>query len=176
MGLTYQDLADLNDQALAWLNAVANVRIHGTTHEIPFARLALEGLQPFPEQVVYDTSRISYRRSSRDCLISYAGNFYSVPAAYVCQQLMVKETPDGDVVIFSSEGDEVAHHRLVTGRHQRAVRPEHYAGLRAVASRSKRAGAVQTVPPPSPLAEWLAAPLVETRSLGIYDELVEGIR
>jgi len=99
-----------------------------------------------------------------------------VPAAHVCQRLIVKETTDGDVLILSPEGDEVAHHRLVTGRHQRVVRPEHYAGLRAVASRSKRAGAVQTVPPPSQLAEWLAAPLVETRSMGAYDELVEGIR
>jgi len=44
VGLTYKDLADLNYQALAWLNTVANVRVHGTTHEIPFARLALEGL------------------------------------------------------------------------------------------------------------------------------------
>jgi len=79
VGLSYRDLADLNAQAHVWMDTVANVRVHGTTHEIPLARLALEGLQPFPEQLSFDTSRLGYRRSSRDGLVSYAGNYYSVP-------------------------------------------------------------------------------------------------
>jgi hypothetical protein len=116
VGLSYVDLADLNARALVWLDTVANVRVHGTTHEVPFDRLPLEGLQPLPEGCAFDTSRIAYRQSSRDCLVSYASNFYSVPAAYICQQLMVKETAQGDVLIFSPQGDEIARHRLATGR------------------------------------------------------------
>ena len=173
VGLTYRDLADLNVQAREWTDTVANVRIHGTTHEIPFARLPLEGLQPFPEQPPFDPSRISYRRSSRDCLVSYGGNFYSIPAAYVCQRLLVKETAEGDVLIFSPEGGEIARHRLAKGRYQRVVRPEHYAGLKAVSSRSRRAGAVQSTPLPSQLGEWLAAPAVEARPLDVYEKLLE---
>jgi len=173
VGLTYRDLEDLNEQAMAWIDTVANVRIHGTTHEIPFARLPLEGLQPYPEQLIFDTSRISYRRSSRDCLVSYGGNFYSVPAAHVCQRLLVKETAEDDVVILSPEGEEIARHRLAKGRYQRVVRPEHYAGLQATGSRPRRAGATQASPPPSPLGEWLAAPAVETRSLDVYEKLLE---
>lgn len=42
-GLHFQDLDDLNTQALSWLNTTANTRIHGTTHEVPFQRLPREG-------------------------------------------------------------------------------------------------------------------------------------
>lgn len=176
VGLTYVDLADLNAQALVWLDTVANVRVHGTTRQIPFDRLPLEGLQPLPERCAFDTSRIAYRQSSRDCLVSYAGNYYSVPAAYVCQQLMVKETADGDVLVFSPRGDEIARHLLATGRNQRVVVPEHYAGLRTATQRPKRAGAVQVVAQSAPLAEWSVAPSVEVRPLSVYEQLLEGVR
>jgi transposase len=176
VGLSYVDLADLNAQALVWLDTVANMRVHGTTREVPFDRLPLEGLQPLPERCTFDTSRIAYRQSSRDCLVSYAGNFYSVPAAYVCQQLMVKETAAGVVLIFSPQGAEIARHRLATGRYQRVVLPEHYTGLRTATQRPKRAGAVQIAPPRVPLAEWLAAPPVEVRPLSVYEDLLEGVR
>jgi transposase len=175
VGLCYQDLVDLNAQSLNWLDTVANVRVHGTTHEVPFARLPLEGLQPFPEQLIFDTSRIGYRLSSRDCLISYMGNYYSVPAAYVRQRLLVKETTEDDLLIFTLQGEEIAHHRLATGRYQRIVQPEHYAGLKAMSQRPKRAGAVQVASPPSPLADWVAGPPVEVRPLSVYDELLEGV-
>jgi hypothetical protein len=176
VGLSYHELDDLNAQALDWVNTVANVRVHGTTHEVPAARLLMENLQPFPEQLVFDASRITYRRSSRDCLISYAANYYSLPAAYVCQTLMVKETAEGDLLIFSPQNKEIARHRLAAGRHQRVVQPAHYAGLNAVSQRPKRPGAVQIAAPPSPLAGWLDGPPVEVRPLSVYDELLEGVR
>jgi transposase len=176
VGLYYQDLPDLNVQALTWLNTVANVRVHGTTHQVPVERLGREGLQPFPEQLIFDTSRIGYRLSSRDCLISYMGNYYSVPAAYVCQRLLVKETVKDDLLIFTLQGEEIAHHRLATGRYQRIVQPEHYAGLKAMSQRPKRAGAVQFEASPSPLTGWSAGPSVEVRPLSVYDELLEGVR
>ena len=175
VGLKYQDLDDLNAQARDWMHTVANVRVHGTTREVPYARLPLENLQPFPAQRTFDISRIGYRKSSRDCLISYEGNFYSVPAAYVLQKLQVKETSEGALLIFSPQGDEIACHRVATGHGQRLVQPEHYAGLKATSQSPKRVGAVQMVPPPSPLAEVLAAPQVEVRPLSVYDELLEGV-
>ena len=62
VGIQYNSLADLNGQALAWCNKV-NGNVHATTNEIPFERLKKERL--------------------KDCLISYAGNQYSVPAEYI---------------------------------------------------------------------------------------------
>ena len=79
-GLSYTGLADLNQQAVSWLDTVANVRIHGTTGQVPFDRLPLEGLLPLLGKPDYDTALVSTRRSSADCFISYGGNFYSVPA------------------------------------------------------------------------------------------------
>jgi len=43
----------------------------------------------------YDTSLIAFRRSTKDCFVSYDGNCYSVPAEYANKTLQVKETEDG---------------------------------------------------------------------------------
>ena len=37
-GIRFESLEDLNNQACPWLDQVANVRLHGTTHEIPMVR------------------------------------------------------------------------------------------------------------------------------------------
>jgi transposase len=46
-GRTFLDLADMNAQLMAWLDAEANVREHATTGERPVDRLVLEGLTPY---------------------------------------------------------------------------------------------------------------------------------
>ena len=96
-GLQFIDLADLNCQALDWLNGVANVRLHGTTGEVPFARLPLEELQSVGAKPAYGTSLITDRRSSSGFLISCEGNFYSVPAPYAKQRLLRKEIEHGEL-------------------------------------------------------------------------------
>jgi len=175
-GLTYRDLDDLNAQARDWMDTVANVRVHGTTREVPYARLPLESLQPFPTQRAFDTSRIGFRKSSRDCLISYEGNYYSVPAAYILQKLQVKETWEGELLIFSPQGEQIACHRLSEGHGQRSMQPEHYAGIRSTSQAVKRARATQiVVSPPSPFGEMLVAPQVEARPLSAYDEVLESV-
>ena len=45
-GLRFVDLPDLNRQCRDWLDLTANRRVHGTTGEVPFDRLAGEQLQP----------------------------------------------------------------------------------------------------------------------------------
>ena len=42
LGRSFYDIDDMNRQAIEWLNTVANVRIHGTTNEIPIIRLEEE--------------------------------------------------------------------------------------------------------------------------------------
>jgi len=41
-GRVFRELADFNDQLVAWLTEVADVRVHGTTHERPIERFARE--------------------------------------------------------------------------------------------------------------------------------------
>ena len=44
---------------------------------------------------------ITSRHSTKDCLVSYASNYYSVPAAYTQQQLLLKKTETGNLLICS---------------------------------------------------------------------------
>jgi transposase len=173
VGLKYIDLADLNLQAWEWLETVANVRLHGTTGEIPFARLPLEELQPILGKPDYDTSLVSYRRSSKDCLISYQSNYYSIPAPYAQQQLLVKETEDGELLIFTLKGEQIARHHLVEGRNQRVVISTHYRDITIHTQRVNRPGAIQLLAQINFPLDRLMAPAVEARPLSIYDAAAE---
>ena len=155
---------DLNQQVRTWLATVANVRVHGTTNEVPFQRLPHEHLKPLPA-IAYDTSLVATRRSSQDCMISYQSNRYSVPVAYARQQLCVRETEQDELVIHTLMGEEIARHPLAWGQHQQTTLAEHYQPLWAVPP--------SHAPEPNRSSEpclW-DAPEVETRPLSIYDEV-----
>lgn len=174
-GLQAEDLADLNGQARAWLDAVANTRRHGTTGVAPFDRLSREreGLTALAGKPPYDTSLVLPRQVSRDCLVSYASNLYSVPAAYARQRVLLRVTEGDEVVITGIHGEEAARHRVARGQHQRIIQPAHYQGLAPaapVAAATFRQSAVAT--PTLDLATLLAAPVVEARPLAVYDQLV----
>ena len=173
-GLHFRDLDDLNAQALAWLNTTANPRVHGTTGEVPFTRLRAEGLQPADKALSYDTSVLTTRRSSKDCFISYAGNLYSVPAAYARKTLQVKITEAEELVICSEGGDVLARHRVLCGRQERSVQAEHYQGLGTSVARVEQGTAVQEIRPADRTMFW-EAPVVEVRSLAVYDQLLGGM-
>lgn len=175
-GLHFSDLEDLNAQAVHWLNTVANCRIHGTTGEVPFARLPKEGLQPLDRALSYDTSIRAVRRASRDCVISYQSNLYSVPAAYAGQSLQVKVTEQEDVIICSSSGQEIARHHLLEGLRQRSLVPAHYQGLTVPAQPAVRGRPVasQLREPELPSPPFWEAPMVEVRPLYVYDQLIGG--
>jgi transposase len=171
-GLAFRDLADLNRQGRQWLDTIANVRVHGTTRQIPWRQLSQEKLQSLAGKADYDTSLITYRRSSKDCLVSYEGNYYSLPAAYAQQRLMLKETEQRLLLIFTLDGQELARHHLVEGHQQRVVQKNHYQGLAKATPKPKRLGAVQIGDQASlPLA--LDAPQVEIRPLHHYEQWLE---
>lgn len=168
-GLHFSDLADLNSQASTWLNKVANTRCHGTTGVTPFSRLSQEGLKAVPVDR-YDTSIITSRRSSKDCLVSYEGNFYSVPAANAQQMLVVKETEARELLIFNAQGDLLAQHALLAGRRQRSVQAAHYAPLlpNKIGSNTPPTAFQQVTSLPLPLTAQ-TIPQVEVRPLSAYD-------
>jgi transposase len=171
LGLHFVDLGDLNRQVQTWLDTVANVRIHGTTGAVPWLRLAQEPLQPLLDKPSYDTSLLSQRRSSADCLISYDGNLYSVPAGYHRQLLLVRETEQNELLVYTTQGDEIARHRLSQGYNQRIVEPAHYQGITHQTARSAPSAATQLVLAAPSVAMQIAAPEVETRPLSLYEAL-----
>lgn len=173
LGLEFIDLADLNRQALGWLNTIANVRIHGTTGKVPFERLPYEGLTPIHGKLDYDTSLIVHRRCSRDCLVSYEGSFYSAPSDYAGQSVTVKITEGGELLVLNEHGEIVARHALATGSNQRIVVAEHYEAIATSPRRRRRVGARQVAVPDLRPTPWPDAPLVEVRALQTYQDLVE---
>ena len=171
-GLFFDDLADLNRQGRNWLDQVANVRVHGTTGEVPFSRLSQEVLQPLAGKPDYDTSLVCYRRSTRDCLVSYEGNYYSVPASHARQRLLLKETERGELDIYTLDGAELACHALVMGHRQKSIITGHYQLPRVNPPARPHSGAVQTGTRLWP-AHLPDAPHVEKRALRQYEAWAE---
>ena len=124
VGLQYQSLADLNNQAIQWCNKV-NGNIHGTTNERPFDRLREEGLSPLKREYIID--KINLRRVGKDCLISYAQGKYSVPAAYVGRDVSVIVLEH--MLAIYADGKQIALHRLILSPKGMAVNPQHYKAI-----------------------------------------------
>jgi transposase len=124
VGIKYGSLDDLNGQALAWCNKV-NGKMHSTTGEIPFERLKKEGLNPLKREYMID--KINLRRVYKDCLISYAGNQYSVPAEYVGKDVAVVALDN--MLAAYHEGKQIALHRLSYQKRDMVVNASHYSRL-----------------------------------------------
>lgn len=124
VGIRYRSLDDLNGQALAWCNKV-NGKEHGTTGEIPFERMKKERLSPLVREYIID--KINLRRVQKDCLISYGGNQYSVPAEYAGRDVAVVAL--GNTLAVYHEGKQVAIHRISYQKKDMVVNPIHYQRL-----------------------------------------------
>ncbi len=167
----HEGIASSNSSWPAWPGRT-NVRIHGTTHEVPKVRLEHERASLGSLQVPpYDLSMVSSRRSSKDGFISYGGNRYSVPAAYALSLLTVREQPHGILEIYAAL-DCIARHSLASGRHQSVVDPAHFESLWQ-ALKSRRVESPRSEAGPL-VGAMVAEPQVEVRSLDLYDALCEG--
>jgi transposase len=124
VGIRYESLNDLNGQALAWCNKV-NGKVHGTTNEIPFERLKKEKLSPLVREYIID--KLNLRRAGKDCLISYAGNQYSVPSEYVGRDVVVAAL-ENTLAVYH-EGRQIALHRLSAQKKDMVINAAHYRRL-----------------------------------------------
>ena len=102
-----------------------NGNVHATTNEIPFQRLKKEGLSPLKREYIID--KINLRRVQEDCLISYAGNQYSVPAEYIGKDVAVVALDSMLAAYY--EGRQIALHRISYQRKDMVVNPQHYRRL-----------------------------------------------
>lgn len=124
IGIKYHSLDDLNGQAIAWCNKV-NGKVHATTNEIPFERLKKESLNPLKREYIID--KINLRRVQKDCLISYAGNQYSVPAEYVGKDVAVMALDN--LLAAYYEGKQIALHLISYQKKDMVVNAHHYRRL-----------------------------------------------
>ena len=85
-----------------------------------------EGLNQLTREYIID--RINLRRVQKDCLISYGGNQYSVPAEYVGRDVAVVAM-DSILAVYS-EGKQIAMHRLSCGKKDMVMQAQHYSSIK----------------------------------------------
>jgi len=94
-GLEIPDFAALGPAARNWLEAVANVRLHGETRQKPVELFEAERPCLLPLAInAFDIATVSQQRASPQFRISCDTNRYSVPAEYAGRALTVKTDPE----------------------------------------------------------------------------------
>jgi transposase len=127
-GLELSEFAAIHATVQAWLDTVANVRIHSETQQRPIDLLMQERphlgpLNPHP----YDIARTFTRVASSQFRITLDTNHYSVPVSYAHRKLTVKAYPDRICIYFDSQ--LIARHKRHYDRHLDIEDPEHAKGL-----------------------------------------------
>jgi transposase len=143
-----------------WNREVADVRVHGTTGELPIVRFADEAnaLRPLSGRAPFGQLRDLARKVRSDCAIDLDTNSYSVPWRLVGETVQVVVL--GGRVIVRHAGEIVADHAQCEGRRQRVIERTHLAGL------------VGTAPARAPMPP--AAPPALLRPLAEYEAVVGG--
>lgn len=164
-GRVFRDLEDFNAQLHAWLVDVADVRIHGTTHQQPIARFADEtpALVPTATQGSFVQAMVRIRTVATDWLVSIDANRYSVPWRLIGKTVQVVRC--GGTWQIRYRGELVAEHPVLPGRHGLSVLPEHGPGA---SSRNARKRFSDGAPSTPALIE-----AVQVRDLALYDQLLE---
>jgi transposase len=164
-GRTFLDEQDLRAQLGQWQAEIADVRVHGTTHERPTDRFAREqpALIATSGQPGFRLEASQPRRVADDYLVSFETNRYSVPFTLIGQTVEV--TRRGGRLHLTHRGQLVAEHEELLGKYLVRILPEHGPG--AIARTARRVHS-------SPCAAHAGRgvlPEVEIRDLEIYDTL-----
>lgn len=152
-------LAELNAELRVWVSQVANIRIHGTTHEQPKLRWpadraqfrSIDGMAPYP----YLDDEL--RKVSRDAFVSWQASRYSVPWQFAGKSVWLRETEARVEVHYGAE--RIALHDKAA-RHRTVIQAEHHCGI-PLGDRQRSEKILVH------LRE--SAPLVEVRSLAAYE-------
>lgn len=166
-------LEDLNYQVRLWLDNTANKKPNGTTKEPPVLRWQKEQpfLQAWGAKPLFPISYWEVREVSKDCMISYRGNKYSVPHRFVGYQLKIRLSDENELEIFN-EQECVIRYPLAQGKAKTVMTPSHYAGLPGAKKEQDAENqlglATHDSFAPTPV------PSVETRPLAVYAAFEEG--
>ena len=167
LGRNFSSFSDINSQALTWLKRV-NSEVHGTTHEIPLERLKVEGLKTLTGVTEYIIIREEKRTISKDCFISYLGNFYSVPYRFAGREATLQIIGGKFKVIVG--GEQVCEHEILAGRARVSRVKEHFKGLLSEIQKENKAAMNKSG---QSILKFETVE-VEKRSLSVYDSLIEG--
>ena len=182
-GRTFKDVSDLNSQGWAWLDKTANQRFNRLYGAKVCELLEEERLQPLPG-LKYDTRIPHLYKVSKDCLVSYLGNFYSVPHIYACQTVELQD--DGKDICCLLNGKIISQHiKCLLKKGQLIINPDHYQGLKQHSRYVElvtQSDCILTSAPllPAQGLDWLLAKYpgyfedVQRRELDVYERLTNG--
>ncbi len=123
-GLQILSFESVNPAAIQWRETVANVRIHGETHQKPIVLFEKEKLLLKPLPVMpYDCAVIQPADANRCYRVAFQTNRYSVPYLYASQKLTLKIYPD-QLLFFHNE-KLIATHPRSYDRRQNVANPDH---------------------------------------------------
>jgi transposase len=123
-GLEIPDFFAVNPAARTWMDTIANVRIHGATHEKPISLFEKEksALRPLPS-LPYDIGLIRQLSANNRFRIHLDSNHYSVPAHFASTLLTAKIYPDR--LCIYHDNNLIAQHVRSYGRLQDFEHPDH---------------------------------------------------
>ena len=129
-GLELPPWPALADQARAWLNTVANVRIHGQTRKTPLELFPQEkaALRPLNASSC-DVATLRTVRANRLFRVHFESNRYSVPAHLAGASLVLKIQPER--LSFLHDNQLIAEHPRSYECHRDFEHPDHARVLRA---------------------------------------------
>jgi len=123
-GLELADLAAVQAAGTLWMDTVANVRLHESTHERPIDRFEHERavLRPLNPNG-FDLARVVRVRANKQFRVALDSNHYSVPAKYANQHVIVKAYDDR--LCIYADDKLIARHVRCMDRHQDKEDPLH---------------------------------------------------
>ena len=142
-GLAFASDEALDEHLVWWMLNVADVRIHGTTHERPIDRFEVEkaALRPLLNHPGYLRMRNFTRKVSTDFRIDVDTNRYSVPPVFVGQTLDV--VIEADTLQVLHRDRIVAEHTVHPGHHQVIEDPGHVMSFVEAEKRLKKEGCIR---------------------------------
>ncbi|MHA4812664.1 IS21 family transposase [Flavitalea flava] len=122
------DIATLNEEVLQWLSRTANKLPHGTTKLSPHAEWVKEQpcLAAFPEFIQTTSQEVYTVR--KDNVITYKGNFYSLPlGTFKGKGTVVTAGVDDSIylIISNLQGDILCKHMIAIGRGHKVLNSDH---------------------------------------------------
>lgn len=165
-GRTFASWESLQGHLSWWMREVADVRVHGTTGEVPLERFLereAAALQPRPDKPPFVAEREVVRVVHNDACVEFESNWYSVPWALIRSRVTVRLRDERVVVLHA--GEVVAQHPRLRGRRERHVDPAHWQGL--VPQRHSEPAKASDVP------DGLGADSELTRSLQAYQDVLD---
>lgn len=118
----FKDLTDVQMQVRAWLNDVANMRVHQTTGEVPKERFAKVNLRVLPDTIP-DVRETLTLPVYKDFAVRYDANIYTVPPWAIGKQVVLKADQENVTIYYQDK--KIAAHKRCWSKRKRVETPSH---------------------------------------------------